>query len=700
LLRDHRLVTLTGSGGIGKTGLALEIGAALEERFPDGVWFVPLERLTVPDLVAEAIAGALQLTLPDDRSAAGSVAVFLKGKRLLLMLDNAEHLVAEVAGVVMAILADAATVTLLVTSREVLGVPDEHVFRVPGLGLPDAGMDSAPEAAQFPALRLFAERAEAVLGHAAFTAEAIPHIAEICRQLDGIPLAIELAATRMNLLAPAELLAGLADRFRILGKGNRAPLARHQTLRAAIDWSHDLLSEAERVLFRRLSVFGGSFTIEGAAAVASGEPIERGEVFDLLASLVDKSLVVPVPAAGARRFRLLESTRAYARERLESSGETACVRLMAEHLIARFAVADDAYQTMPSHEWLAIYEPDLESVRVALAWGFGPGGVAALAVDLVSRTRAIWEELSLLPERRRWFGLAAGLLDDATPPGIAARIHSGLCEGDFGNPRDLERALTAVRLLRDTDDQPRLAFALMQLATSLVRPGKVGEAEPHYQEALALLRPLGRTKFLSSLLSSLAVSRVFAGDLSEARGLMEESLSVARATGFGRHVELLQSNLAETAFLAGDTAEAIRRARENQVSCRRSGNLRILAATSQGLAGFLLASGEAEGARAAAREALRLHLALGRVHRAAECIEHLALAAAITADIEDAARLAGFGTAYYAAAGRVREPIEQKGRDRLQTLLHAGLAAPDLARLMAKGAAMNQDEAAAIALGE
>jgi predicted ATPase len=336
LLSTVRLLTLTGPGGIGKTRLAVEVARRLAESYPDGVCFVDLAAVAAPELVPAAAAQSLGVHDAGGRPLEDQLAFALRGRTVLLLLDNCEHVLEPCARLVDLLLRQAPGLRVLATSRELLGVSGETVWRVPPLAVPSAGEEARPlDLERCEAVRLFLERAH--LGHASFAltdANGAP-VAQICRRLDGMPLAIELAAARLRVLAVDQIAERLDDRFRLLTTGGRTALPRQQTLRATLDWSHDLLSETERTLFRRLAVFAGSITLEAAEAVCAGEDIARADVLDLLARLLDKSLVVgEVGSDGTGRYRLLETARAYALERLGSTDElTSCQERYAAHYL-------------------------------------------------------------------------------------------------------------------------------------------------------------------------------------------------------------------------------------------------------------------------------------------------------------------------------------------------------------------------------
>ena len=395
-LREHRLVTLVGPGGIGKTRLALQAAADLSWRYPDGVWLVDLAPLADPQLVAETVAGLLGLSRSTGRSVVEIVVASLKEMRTLLLLDNCEHLVDAVARIAEAILRGCPTVSIIATSRETLAVAGENVYRVPPLGFPeDVESITAAAALDHVAVRLFADRAGNVVDGFAVTDANAPAIAAICRRLDGVALAIELAAARLRMLQPHELAYRLDDRFRLLTGGSRTALHRQQTLKATIDWSYDLLTEPERTLLRRLSVFVGGWTLDSAAIVCAGHPVEGGEIFDLLASLIDKSLVVADVTGDGTRYRLLESTRAYMLERLVQSGECSPQQRLADRVLALFSEAEASWATTATKAWLRSYAPELDNLRTALEWAFGPVGDVALGLDLAGCSSRLFLELSL-----------------------------------------------------------------------------------------------------------------------------------------------------------------------------------------------------------------------------------------------------------------------------------------------------------------
>jgi predicted ATPase/DNA-binding winged helix-turn-helix (wHTH) protein len=532
LLSSYRLLTLVGTAGVGKTSLALRVGAEVLARFPDGAWFVDLAPLDRTELVGQTVAAVFGLPVQGERPAAEAIAIFLRSRRVLLILDNCEHVIAEAARLADTLLRTCPGVVVLATSREALSVAGEYAYLVPLLDVPQSQSLTAAQAMGHSAVHLFVERAASALGRFSLTDNTAGMITEICRRLDGIPLAIELAAPRLKVLSPKELLARLDDRLQLLTSGSRTVVARQQTLRAAIEWSYALLSEPEQAMLRRLGIFAGSFTLEAVAAVATGVPVEAADIFDLLAGLVDKSLVVSLAGAGDNRYRLLESTRAFAMEKLAGCYAVVARRLC-EHLTLVFERADRAWPTTPTADWLATYEPDLDNVRVSLDWSLGPDGDPALGVTLASYTSELWGTLSLFQEQRRWLELALTFVDDATPPVVEARIRLGLGLHSFGGDRRyLSHNLRAIALMQQADGEPLLlGQALMQAGLATERYEDVAEAEQYSAAALPVLRQAGRTKRLAHALTQAGCLRRDAGDLPAARILLEESLALSKALG-------------------------------------------------------------------------------------------------------------------------------------------------------------------------
>ncbi|HLY57803.1 MAG TPA: hypothetical protein VKS60_19730, partial [Stellaceae bacterium] len=553
----------------------------------------------------------------------------------------------------------------------------------------------------YPAVRLFVDRAAAAVGGFALTADSLPAIVGICRRLDGIALALELAAPRLKMMRPEALLARLDDRFRLLTGGARTALPRQQTLRALIDWSHDLLGEKEKALMRRLSVFAGGWTIESATSVAADDSFEDWEVFDLLASLVDKSLVQPDPAHRDARYHFLESTRAYAAEKLNAAGEGDWPRRLAQYLAGELRRAETEYETAPTLAWRAAYCPEIDNLRAALDWAFGPAGDAGLGLEMMAYSSWVWSELGLTAEERRRLAVGVNHLGEHVPAKISARLHymqTAVRAVGLNAVRDPARR--AVELARLADDKLALGRSLVHLARTLMAPATLGEAKVALDEALSLAHGSGRTKLLAAVLNHLAAVAYYGDDRPAARRYFEQSLEVARAVHDVQGINAVVTNLAELLFGAGDVVSAISMAREGVAAAREVGEPMGECAVSANLGAYLMLHNETEEGAAVAASALRQARALEQKFIGAWAIQHLAHAAATRGRLAEAARLQGYVDSVYAAEHAAREPTEQLSSDRVRAILEQHLAEADVKRLLAEGAAAGIDEAVETALRE
>jgi predicted ATPase/DNA-binding winged helix-turn-helix (wHTH) protein len=418
-LAQRRLLTLVGPGGIGKTTVAVAVAESMSASYDDGVWFVGLASLPDPDLVASALSTVLGISF-SSANPVSSLTAWLRDKRALIVLDNCEHVIGAAAALAEEILRAAPRICILATSREPLRAEGEWLHWLASLALPPGSVDLTPaEALRYPAVELFDDRATAVVDGFTLGEGDVPAVLEICRKLDGVPLAIELAAARVDAFGVKDLAARLDDRFTLLTKGRRTALPRHQTLRATMDWSHDLLSEAERVILRRIAVFRGDFTMEAAAAVATSERITAADVFDGVANLAAKSLIATDIGGEVTFHHLLDTMHAYALEKLSESGEIERVRsLHAGYYRDLFERAETEWEARPAAEWLGDYGRHIDNLRAALDWAFSPGGDASIGVALTAAAVPLWMHLSLMEEcrgrvERALAAIAAGAVRDA-----------------------------------------------------------------------------------------------------------------------------------------------------------------------------------------------------------------------------------------------------------------------------------------------
>ena len=464
---SHRLVTLTGAGGIGKTRLALAAAHRLLPQFSDGVWIVELASLTDSSFVPVAISTAVGLEFADGAVTAERVANALSGKKMLLVLDTCEHVIEAAALAAEALVRANAAAHVITTSRELLRADGEQTYAVPPLDVPAAGIDDKTDLLEYSAVRLFVERVRAVAPQFAPDRRTGAVLALICRQLDGIPLAIELAAARVAALGIREVASRLGDRLSLLTGGRRTALPRHQTLRATLDWSYELLPERERLLLRSLGVFVGSFSLAAINAVAAAPVTTVAGIVDELSSLAAKSLVVSVVWNDIARYRLLDTTRAYALEKLNEGGEREwAARRHAEYYRNLFERAEAEWQVRSTAEWLGEFGWQIDNLRVALDWAFSPNGDVATGVALTAAAMPLWMHLSLLTEchERIERALAIGASLDARHEmrlsialGTSLMYQRGAVPGVVASYR---RALEIAENLNDGEYQLRARWGL------------------------------------------------------------------------------------------------------------------------------------------------------------------------------------------------------------------------------------------------
>jgi predicted ATPase/class 3 adenylate cyclase len=710
LIGKFPLVTLFGTGGAGKTRCAIQVGAELLDGSGDGVWLAELAPISDPTLVASVVARALNLQESSNRPILETLVAYLKRKRLLLILDNCEHVIEHVRSVVTAIVHGCPEVRILATSREGLNITGEHVYRMPSLSVPVAGTTLTAEAAlHHGAVTLFTERAVASNGRFVFTDENAPHVAEICRRLDGIPLAIELAAARVKVLSPQRLAQMLDERFRVLTGGDRSALPRHQTMRALIDWSYDLLSDEERTVFRKLSIFAGGFTLESAGAVCSDEVIDEIAMLDVLSSLVDKSLVQAEELGSGTRYRLLESTRQYGREKLSESG--AYETTAGAHAAAYLALAeelDDTWETTPDRVWDAQAEPELENFRAALGWALGAQSDVRLGQQLAGTLRQVWWVFGAA-QGRRWVQTALEVADAQTPAATLAVLD--LAEAVFAatlvqHKASLAAAERALARYRELGDPLRIAHAQRWVGRALVYVGRIAEGEALLTHVLAEARTLGARRLMSNVLGDLALARQFAGDLVGARRYFAEALTIARSIGAERQAATVAMNLAEAEFRGGDAVAALRLVEEALAVCRAFNDTRIVATDQCNMAAYLVALERYDEARTSAHEGLAAARDTQIAVDVAFALQHLAAVAVLRPNAEApsreeharAARLLGYVDARLAQLEAQREYTERQEYDKMLPALREALGADECARLMAEGSTWSEDHAAAEAM--
>jgi predicted ATPase/DNA-binding winged helix-turn-helix (wHTH) protein len=699
LLRKHPVVTITGSGGIGKTRVAQAVAnriatdAAIE--YPDGVWWVELAALADGALVPSAVAQVMGVQLVSEPHPALALRTQLAPQRALLVLDNCEHLAEAVTALVDSVTAGAPRLSILVTSQETLRATDEHVYRLSGLAVTDPVDVDAPSASG--AVELFAARAQAVDPRFRLTAANLPTVIEICRRLDGIPLAIELAAARLPLLGVEGLRARLHERFNLLTGGARVVLRRHQTLRATLEWSHALLTVDEQAVFRRLGVFAGGFTLEAAQHVASDERIDPWTTLDHLGALVDKSLVLaegdPIP-----RYRMLETTRAYALERLAEAAEMqASLRRHAHAVLALL-------EPFEHYEWrwratggvVPAAKVELDNLRAALEWTDAAAD-GSLALALAGVSYSVWWSSSHLAE-----GLARCLalrphVDAGVSTTTAARFWLTIAKlGVYSIRREsYQAAVRAAALYRELQDDQRWFEALTFAAVQGTRFATIAEMEVQIQDAAHLERPEWPARQRAKLQFARCFWFARQGRIEDALACAQRQVAICSDDGVEVAALYAKSNVTFMESLLGRPQEALEHAR---AAIARLHELDADAGAGHlyfsEMIALLMLNRSAEGL-AAARNAYPRLSQEGDHHR---LLLPLAVLNALRGRLDAAARVAGFDCAIQARSGENVSIVAPMLHHRLEPLLAEGLSVGERARLVTEGAALGDEDAFKLAL--
>ena len=557
MVLNQRLVTLTGMGGAGKTRLSLQVAADLVDEFPDGVWLAEMGPVADPALVPQTVATVLSVREEPGRSPMASVTETIRNKHMLLLLDSCEHVVQACAEFANAVLRGTPRVHLLVTSREVLGISGEITWRVPSLSLPPTPPPPPESLDQYEAVGLFLERARAANPNFEITAQNASSVLAICARLDGIPLAIELAAARVRMLSVEQIEARLGDRFRLLTGGSRTALPRQQTLRALVDWSYGMLQESERLLFQRLSVFAGGWTLEAAETVCAGEELDPYDVLDLMVQLVDKSLVIAEEHGGQERYRMLETIREYGRERLTEANETAAFKtrhadwclMLAEH------TRPEDYASN-----VAMLGNEYDNLRAALRWTIDSGD-SDRALRLAAGLWDFWSVRGYYTEGRAWLAEILAIPTDTPHTVVRARAlqtagHLANSQGDYSTALDLLEESRAIST--EVGDDTALAASLHILGNTASGRGALEQAARLYAEARRINRQAGNRSAEILNMLQLADISVELGDAPQARALALETLAVSRERkqrwGIARSLYIL----GRAASAIGDIATAAR----------------------------------------------------------------------------------------------------------------------------------------------
>ncbi len=702
LLSTERLLTLSGPGGSGKTRLALQAAAELSEQFPDGVFFVALAPVTDPSLVAATIAQALGVPEAPGRSIFDGVREFLHDKSLLLLLDNFEQVIAA-APLVADLLTGCGEIKILATSREGLRISGEREYPVPPLALPDLSQLPALDSlTQIASVDLFLQRARAAKPDFRLTEDTAQAVAEICYRLDGLPLAIELAAARVRLLSPRAMLARLEHRLEFLTGGARDLPARQQTLRSAIAWSYDLLNENEQRLFRRLSVFVGGCTVEAVEAVAGDDP--SGSILDCLASLLDKSLLQEVEGAGGEpRFVMLETLRDFGLEQLTAGSEQETIRRRhAEFFLALAEQAETSIGTPGQVQWMNQMEQEHDNLRAALEWSRSADSAAAICLRLAGSLGLFWEARGYYSEGRERL---AAILATAAAQGqtadrarlLARAAELAYRQSDF--PATTAFAKESLAIYRAVGDRQGIASVLVKLGNAATEVGDYTAASKYLEEALATWRALADRRGTARVLVSLGWAALRSGAYPLAKARLEEALAISRELGDTRRMGFELSGLGEVALRQEDYRRAAQLVEESLTLRRQLGD-KWGVGVSLGILGWI-AMREEDWDRALARlgESLQIRREIGDQSGSAWCLERLAAVAMALGQAEKAARLFSAGAALRVSIRSVIDPVDQRAYDSKIRSLRAQLGAARFSAAWDEGGRLALDQAVAYALG-
>jgi predicted ATPase/class 3 adenylate cyclase len=713
------LLTLTGAGGAGKTRLALQVAASLLSNYRDGVWLVDMAPLVDPDLLVQRVATVLRVSEEAGQDLVETLIDYLRVRQVLLLLDNCEHLVDACARLAERLLESCPDLRILATSREPLGIEAETTYEVPSLALPATApaADLAPAEVRAigraEAVRLFVDRAQAVAPDFRLTGENAESVAEVCRQLDGLPLAIELAAARVKVMTVGQIVQRLDDRFSLLTGGSRTVLPRQQTLRALIDWSYDLLDAEERTVLRRLSVFRGGWTLEAAEAICADTAIQPTQVLDYMTALVAKSMVKVDDRVEVVRYGMLLTVRDYAWEKLLSSGEAAAVR--DRHAAWFLDLAEEAAPALTGRQqaaWLDRLDLEHDNLRAMMEWLMcatpGPDRLApaapapattAMGLRLVSALQPYWEQRGFLVEGRDRLADALAMPGAERSPDLRARalIAAGVLaaqQGDYDDARQLSEdgltiarangdnaamaaALTnlgtvsqyqgdfqearrqfetALSLSQAVDDRGGVGTALLSLGVLAREQGEYVAATHYLGQGLALRRELGDERGMASFLNALATLAFGRGDYEAARAQYEEALSIVRSLGDRRSVALVLSNLGRVASAQGDLSTARSLLEESLTFRRQIGERRGMANALNSLGLVARREGNIAAAQALARESLVTRRELGDLPGIAESLETWSTLAADAGHLTTSVRLSSAAAALRVSIGAPLAP--------------------------------------------
>jgi predicted ATPase/DNA-binding XRE family transcriptional regulator len=702
LLHPHvHLLTLTGPGGVGKTRLGLEVAEQLLDQFADGVCFVALAPINDPAMVPSAIAQALQVKQGAGQSVDETLEQYLRERQLLLVLDNFERLL-DAGPPLARLLAACPRLKVLVTSRVVLHLQGEHNYEVPPLTLPTAEHRLSPEQlGRYEGIRLFMQRAQAANSQFTITTENAPAVIELCRRLDGLPLAIELAAARVSVLPPEAVLARLGNRLELLMSGARDLPDRQRTLRATLDWSYDLLNFAERLLFARLAVFVGGWTLEAVEAIC--DVGNEAEVLQHMSALVDQSLVQQqANIQHEPRFTMLETVREYAAERLEESGELKRLRRRHASYFLKLAKEEERASQGPlQRAWLDRLETEHDNLRAALVWSLTSQGNTDIGLQLTGALSHFWYIREHHSEARMWLQSALERGSDATAARAKALVGAGRLAWFQG---ELARANTLLResltLYQELGDDAGAAFALLVLGRTAVSQGNRRRGETLVEESLALFRQQGNMWGIARALIILGDGALFEGDVDRATAKFQKSLDISQDLEDAEGIALSLLYLGRAAHMRGDDARSNTLLEESLVVFKNSGDSRGVAEVLLELGRVAHAQGNETHALALCRESLVLSRKLDNKSHIAFCLTTLAGVIQAAGNAARAARLFGVAEMLLESIDAVLDPGGSLSYPSDLAAARTELGEPAFEEARGEGRAMTVEQAVAYALSD
>ena len=709
LLKEERLVTLTGPGGTGKTRLSLQAAAELLGGFSDGVWLVELAPLAHPELIPGAILSALKLRDEPSQPPLDLLLEVLQARKLLLILDNCEHLIEACAQAAERLLRACPGVHILASSREALNITGERIFPLAALSLPDAKhLGQAGDLMAYESVRLFSERAAAVRPGFGLNAPNTPAVVQICRRLDGIPLALELAAARMKALTVEQIAARLDDRFRLLTGGSRTALPRQQTLRALIDWSYELLSDFEQALLRRLAVFAGGFSLQAAEAVAGYAPLQPDDILDLLSQLADKSLLTPEEQGGETRYRMLETIQQYGNEKLFAFQEL--VELRQRHLDYFLELAETVEVKSRGAEakiWLDRFELEIDNLRRCQTWVLENCKIET-GLRLAGAMPRFWHVRPRLREGLEWLEKMLALEVAEAPlspsPSYLAAKGRAYTETAFflgvcwlrGFPVEVQRmgvlARTGQAIFEALGDQHGKGVALRTIAIAETYQGNLAAAQRQAEESLALLKAAGDLYQTAEVLNNiLGIIAVLSGDPATANELNQEALALRLEIGDQDGAAYALLLLGITALYYGSPAEAAAYLEQALSLARQVDNQAMVCTALSKLGAAVLCQGDDQLAEQYLLEGLGLYYTLRERGGSAICLNELGGLAAARKQWQRAARL--LGAASVQTVGLLPLLVGPGANERYAAEARANMDEDAFAAAWAAGQAMTMDQA-------